>query len=60
MNLTMVDITDIPDVNVHDEVVLIGRQGEEEISAELMATWAESIHYEIIARLNTDIPRIIT
>ena len=59
MNLTMVDITDIPNVCVHDEVVLIGKQGEEDISAELMATWAESIHYEIIARLNTDIPRII-
>ena len=48
-----------PGVQVNDEVVLLGSSGNEKISAELMAEWAESIHYEVIARINPQIPRII-
>lgn len=59
MNLMMVDITDIPDVKLEDEVVLIGRQGDEEITAEHLATLCGTIHYEIISRINPAIPRII-
>jgi alanine racemase len=60
MNLLMVDITDIDDVKTNAEVVLLGRQGDEEVSAGQIAAWAETIHYEIIARLNPLIPRIIS
>lgn len=59
MNLTMVDITDIADVNVNDEVVLIGNQNKERISVEDIAAWAESIHYEVITRISQAIPRIV-
>lgn len=59
MNLIMVDITDIPDVKVNDEVVLIGRQNTEWISAEDIAAWAESIHYEVITRISQAIPRVV-
>ena len=37
MNMIMVDVTHIPEVKLEDEVVLIGRQGKEEITAEEMA-----------------------
>jgi alanine racemase len=50
MNLTMVDVTDIPGVSLEDEVVLLGRQGAEVIGAEQMASWAQTINYEIVTR----------
>ncbi len=50
MNLTMVDVTDIPGVSLEDEVVLLGRQNAEEIGAEQMASWAQTINYEIVTR----------
>ncbi len=59
MNLTMVDITDIKGVKLEDEVTVIGTDGTERISAELLADWAKSINYEILARLSPTMPRII-
>jgi alanine racemase len=59
MNLTMVDITDIPKLKLEDEVVLIGDSNGEFISAEQLAVWAGSINYEILARLSDSIYRII-
>jgi len=59
MNLTMVDVTDIPEAAVHDEVVLIGNQGDENISVEQVAAWADTIHYEVITNLGSHIPRKI-
>jgi len=58
MNIVMVDVTDISDVVVEDEVVLIGKDGAEEISAELFGSWAGTINYEIPTRVNDRIPRI--
>jgi alanine racemase len=52
MNLTMVDVTDIPQAALEDEVVLLGASGEERISAETMATWAGTINYEIVSRIS--------
>ena len=52
MNLIMVDVTDIPGVELEDEVVLLGQSGEEEISAETMAEWAGTINYEIVTRIS--------
>ena len=60
MNLTMVDITDIPEVKPGDEAVLIGKQGKESISVELLASLAGTINYEFLTHLNGQIPRIIT
>jgi alanine racemase len=59
MNLTMVDITDIPEAKLEDEVVLIGEQKEEIIRAENIAMLAGTINYEIVARIAPHIPRII-
>ncbi|MBU2539382.1 MAG: alanine racemase [Proteobacteria bacterium] len=48
MNACMADVTDIPEVKVGDEVVLLGRQGAEEIRAEEIARWSDTINYEIL------------
>ena len=52
MNLTMIDVTDIPQVKLEDDVVLLGRDVDETISAELMASWAGTINYEIVSRIS--------
>ena len=57
MNLTMVEVP--PEVAVGDEVVVIGQQGTGVISAFDMAEWANTTHYEIVARLRESIPRKI-
>lgn len=59
MNLMMVDVTDIPGVSLEDEAVLIGRQGREQISADDLAELCGTINYEVIARINSELPRII-
>lgn len=58
MNIIMVEITDIPDVRVEDEVVLIGREGDEQITAEQFGEWAGTINYEVTTRVNERVPRI--
>lgn len=59
MNLTAIDITDIPGVGLEEEVVLLGCQGEQEVSADRLAEMAGTINYEIVARLAPHIPRIV-
>lgn len=59
MNLMMVDITDIEGVKLEEEVVLLGEDGKEKITAEQMAAWAGTVNYEILSRINGDIPRVI-
>lgn len=58
MNMSLVDVTHIPDVAVGDEVVLLGRQAEETLSADDLAAWAGTINYEIVSRIHPSIPRI--
>jgi alanine racemase len=57
MNLMMVDVRHLDAVAEGDEVVLLGRQRGEEISAEQLADWAQTIHYEVLAGLSAEIPR---
>ncbi len=58
MNITMVDVTHVPGAATGDEVVLLGPQGDERVTAEQMAGWAGSINYEITTRINERIPRV--
>ena len=48
MNATMVDTTDLPPVHAGNEVVLLGRQENEEISADEIAQWMGTISYEVL------------
>ncbi|HUI69255.1 MAG TPA: alanine racemase [Spirochaetia bacterium] len=57
MNLCMIDLTDVPGVGLEDEVVLLGRSGDERITAEAMGEWAGTINYEIVTRISPLLPR---
>jgi alanine racemase len=59
MNMFVVDVTDIPGVRVEDEVVLIGKQGKDAISAEDLASSIGTINYEVVTRINPLIPRVL-
>jgi len=59
MNMTMVDVTDIPKVKTEDEVVLLGRQNGNEIPAEEIAQKIGTINYEVVTRINPELPRRI-
>ncbi len=54
MNLCMVDITDIEGVQEGDEVVLLGSQGRETITADEIAGWAGTISYEIVCMVGNN------
>ncbi|MEJ2588781.1 MAG: alanine racemase, partial [Deltaproteobacteria bacterium] len=51
MNLTLCDVTDIQQVKVGDEVVMLGSQGNSRITGDEMAKWAETISYEIFCSI---------
>jgi Alr-MurF fusion protein len=57
MDQTMIDVTDIPGVQQGDEVVLIGRQGADAISAEEVAARLGTINYEVVSAILARVPR---
>lgn len=59
MNMTMVDVTDVPEAGLEDEVVLLGPQGDERVSAEQLAQWCGTIPYEIVSRIHPSLPRLV-
>ncbi|MBU4376958.1 MAG: alanine racemase, partial [Candidatus Omnitrophica bacterium] len=58
MDQTMVDVGHIEGVKLGDEVVLIGKQGNNEISCEELARLAGTIPYEIVCSITNRVPRI--
>lgn len=58
MDMTMVDVTGLPEVRVGDEAVLIGRQGAEEITADEVAEAQGTISYEVLCRIGPRVPRV--
>jgi alanine racemase len=58
MDTIMIDVTDVPDARVGDEVVLIGRQGNEEILADEIAANGGTINYEIVCRISPRVTRV--
>ena len=59
MDFFMADVTDIPGVKLEDEATLLGADGRERIAAEDLAALAGTIGYEILARINPLIPRVV-
>ena len=59
MNMFAIDLTDGPLAKAGDEVVLIGRQGGESITAEEIAERLETINYEVVARISPLLPRVV-
>ncbi|MFZ5787751.1 MAG: alanine racemase [Acidobacteriota bacterium] len=57
MDLTMIDVTDVPEVEVGDPVTLLGSDGGEAIRPEELAAWAGTIAYEILCAISKRVPR---
>jgi alanine racemase len=58
MDQTMIDVTDIPEAAIGDEVVLLGRQGSDHVTADDLAAHAGTIAYEVLCAIGTRVPRI--
>lgn len=59
MDQTMLDVTGIAGVRRGDEVVLIGRQGNAEITVEQVAERLGTISYEVVAEILARVPRVV-
>ena len=57
MDQMMVDVTDIPGVQLHDDVVLVGRDGKQAITMEQIAAQADSFNYEFVCGISRRVPR---
>ncbi len=57
MNMTMIDLCAPPAAAIGDCVTLIGNDGDETVSADDWASWAQTINYEIVTRLPSEIAR---
>jgi len=58
MDFIMVDVTEIPNVSLGDEIILMGKQGKEQITAEEIAKKINSISYEVLCLIGKRVPRI--
>ena len=57
MDQMIVDVTDIPGVKLNDRVVLVGRDGSEEITMEQISAAADSFNYEFVCGISRRVPR---
>lgn len=57
MNLAMVNINELPQVKKGEEVVLVGKQGRQEVSVASFSEMSSQLNYELLTRLPLDIPR---
>jgi len=58
MDLCMIDVTGIPGVKPNDEVVVFGKQGEENLSVDELAEKIGTINYEVVSMISPRVPRI--
>ena len=59
MNATTIDVSDVADVNIGDNVFLIGGEGDLQISISSFAEMSDQLNYELLTRLPKDLPRTI-
>jgi len=58
MDQTSLDVSGIKGIQEGDEVVVFGKQGDEMITVDEVASWAETINYEIVTSLAARVPRV--
>ncbi|MCR4741214.1 MAG: alanine racemase [Lachnospiraceae bacterium] len=58
MDQMMVDVTDIPEASEYDEAVLLGRQGDEIITAEDIGDMSGRFNYEFVCDISERVPRV--
>ena len=59
MDMFMVDVSHIKNVKINDQVILLGEENRENINADMLAELAGTINYEMLARINPLLPRVI-
>jgi alanine racemase len=59
MNLLTIDVTDIPNVEKGDEVVIIGHQGDEEMSVDSFSEMTNYLNYEVLVQIPSRLPRTV-
>ena len=57
MDFTMIDVGHVPDVQVDDEVVILGKQGKEEITADALADLLKTINYEVVSSITSRVEK---
>ncbi|MEG1777705.1 MAG: alanine racemase, partial [Angelakisella sp.] len=60
MDQLMADVTDLPEVCMGDRVILVGKDGDCEITFEQLAALTDTVHYERICAISPRVPRIYT
>lgn len=60
MNMTMLDVTHIPDTQIGETVTIFGEDQGELISPDHHATWTNTINYEVVTRIHPGFPKEIT
>ena len=58
MDQFMVDVTEIPDVKTGDEVTLLGKDGDEVISADTLGDLSGRFSYEFVCNISKRVPRV--
>lgn len=58
MDLTMIDVTDIPGVSIGDEVVILGQSGNQQITADEIASLTGTINYEVLTSIGSRVRRV--
>jgi alanine racemase len=58
MDLTLIDVTDVPGAELNDRVTLLGAEGDERITAEEIGETAGTISYEITCGISNRVPRV--
>ena len=58
MDMILIDVSEVPNVQLGEEVVIFGKQGDEEISVEELADRCDTIPYELLCNVSKRVPRI--
>jgi alanine racemase len=58
MDLTIIDVTNVPGVQVDDEVTLMGQEGKLAVTAEYLAKTAGTLSYEVTCGIGGRVPRV--
>lgn len=58
MDLVMLDVGGVPGIRAGDEVVILGAQGNERITADEIAGWLDTINYEVVSTVMARVPRV--
>lgn len=58
MNMAMIDVGDVAGAKAGDVVTLLGKDGDELVSAEDLGRWMGTINYEVVSRIHPSVPRV--